>query len=155
MRIGELAAELGVSSDTVRFYERQGLLPRARRGDNGYRDYSAGEAEHLRLLIDLRRLDIPLEEAARIAGWCHSGHCAESSVALPALIARRRAAIRDRIAGLRALEQRLATLEQHLVRPNRQLTVVGAGGPCCESAAAVEAAAEGSCACCAAPGLPS
>jgi DNA-binding transcriptional MerR regulator len=69
MRIGELATNLGITPDTVRFYEREGLLPRARRRDNGYRDYTAAEVGHLRLLIDLRRLDVPLDEAARIAGW--------------------------------------------------------------------------------------
>ena len=36
MRIGELAREVGVSTDTVRFYERSGWLPRASRRDNAY-----------------------------------------------------------------------------------------------------------------------
>ena len=38
MRIGELATAAGVSRETLRFYEQQGLI-RARRLDNGYRDY--------------------------------------------------------------------------------------------------------------------
>jgi DNA-binding transcriptional MerR regulator len=38
MRIGELATAAGISRDTLRFYEQQGLI-RARRLDNGYRDY--------------------------------------------------------------------------------------------------------------------
>ena len=61
MQIGELARRVGVSTDTVRFYERSGWLPRASRRENAYRDYRESDAEHLRLLIDLRRLDIPLE----------------------------------------------------------------------------------------------
>src|SRR3990172_9522048 len=68
MRIGELARRVGVSTDTVRFYERSGWLPRASRRANAYRDYRESDAEHLRLLIDLRRLDIPLQELdARLA----------------------------------------------------------------------------------------
>ena len=59
MRIGELAATVGVSTDTVRFYERSGWLPRASRRDNAYRDYGQADVEHLRLIIDLRRLDLP------------------------------------------------------------------------------------------------
>ena len=74
MRIGELAGELGVSSDTLRFYERSGLLPRPPRGENGYRDYGALDVERLRLIIELRRLDIPIADAGRIAHWCQSGH---------------------------------------------------------------------------------
>src|SRR5690606_20701705 len=100
----------------------------------------------------LRRLDLPLDEAARIAGWCHAGHCAESTEALPALIARRRAAIRDRIAGLQALDARLASLERHVGPADRRLSVV-ADGPCGEAAAAVESGAEGRCGRSAAPAL--
>jgi DNA-binding transcriptional MerR regulator len=148
MRIGELAQRVGVSTDTVRFYERSGLLPRPSRQDNNYRDYSEADAEHLRLLIDLRRLDLPLDDAARIAGWCHSGHCADTSTELPMLIASRRAEIAARIDGLRALDDRLAALSRHLGRPGRQLSVV-IGGACCDAADAVLGVADGGCACCA------
>ena len=108
MRIGELAEAVGVSTDTVRFYERSGWLPRPARRDNDYRDYGRNDVEHLRLLIELRRLDIPLDAAARIAGWCHAGHCAETTDELPGLIADRRSDIADRIASLQALDARLA-----------------------------------------------
>ena len=41
------------------------------------------DVEHLRLLMELRRLDLPLDDAARIASWCHSGHCADATSELP------------------------------------------------------------------------
>lgn len=148
MRIGELAQEVGVATDTVRFYERSGWLPRASRRDNAYREYSDADVEHLRLLIDLRRLDVPLEDAARIAGWCHSGHCADATAALPRLIEERRAEITARIAGLQALDARLAGLAGHLERPRRDLSVLD--GPCCDAARAVVGTVEGGCACCSA-----
>ena len=147
MRIGELAERVGVSTDTVRFYERSGWLPRPARRDNAYRDYGDDDAEHLRLLIELRRLDLPLEDAARIASWCHSGHCADSTSELPRLLTGRRAVIADRIAGLQALDERLASLERHLgpAPLPRALAVVG-NGPCCDAA---EAIVDGmGCACC-------
>ena len=149
MRIGELADRVGVSTDTVRFYERSGWLPRASRRDNAYRDYGEPDVEHLRLLIELRRLDVPLDDAAQIAGWCHSGHCADATTELPRLIGERRADVETRIAGLRALDARLAELERHLARPRRELAVVNAGGPCCSAADAVIGSADGGCACCA------
>ena len=148
MRIGELARQVGVSTDTVRFYERSGWLPRASRRDNDYRDYGAADVEHLRLLIELRRLDVPLGDAAQIAGWCHSGHCADTTVELPRLIGERRADIANRIAGLEALDARLAGLDRHLARPRRSLEVLGAGGPCCDAADAVVGSIEAGCACC-------
>ena len=146
MRIGELAEAACVSTDTVRFYERSGWLPRASRRDNAYRDYGPADVEHLRLIIDLRRLDLSLEDAARIAGWCHSGHCGDSTAELPRMIEARRAEIADRIAGLQALDTRLTGLLAHLDRPRRSISVLD--GPCCEAADAVVAAAEGGCPCC-------
>lgn len=152
MRIGELAQRAGVSTDTVRFYERSGWLPRPTRRENDYREYGEADAEHLRLLIDLRRLDLPLDDAARIASWCHSGHCADTTDELPRLIAERRAEVADRIGGLQALDARLAGLERHLRSPRRELAVLGTG-PCCQAAESVVGSAEGgACACCA--GLP-
>lgn len=157
VRIGELADRIGVSTDTVRFYERSGWLPRAARAENAYREYSEADVEHLRLLIDLRRLDLPLEEAARIATWCHSGHCSDTSAALPSLIAMRRADVAERIAGLAELDLRLADLERHLATaPARRtpLPVIAGFGrltdasPCCDAAGAVLGSVEGSCACC-------
>ena len=136
MRIGELARELGVSADTLRFYERSALLPRPGRAENGYRDYGPLELEHIRLMLDLRRLDIPLADAARIAGWCQTGHCAETSTALPQLLTARRTAIRERIDGLEELDHRLEALEAHLSLAT--LPMLADGGPCCGAAAAIE-----------------
>jgi len=135
MRIGELARDLGVSADTLRFYERSGFLPRPGRGENGYREYAPGDVERVRLLLDLRRLDIPLDEAAKLAGWCQSGHCAETTAELPTALAAKRADLRSRIEGLTLLEERLASLERHLQLT--ELPLVGQSSPCCAAAASV------------------
>jgi DNA-binding transcriptional MerR regulator len=140
MRIGELSRELGVSADTLRFYERNGFLPRAERSENSYREYGPVNVERIRLFLDLRRLDLPLEEAARLAGWCQSGHCADTTAELPALIAARRADLRNRIDGLEQLDARLAALERHLALS--ELPMVGGSAPCCAAAAAIEETAD-------------
>jgi len=138
MRIGELARELGVSADTLRFYEKSGLLPGPGRGENGYREYGAVDVERLRLVVELRRLDIPAPDAARMASWCQTGHCGETSTELPMALADRRASIAVRIASLRALDDRLAALERHLTLA--ELPIAGVGGPCCPAAAVIETA---------------
>ena len=51
MRIGELKAT-GTKAETIRYYEREGILPAADRTDSNYRDYSD---EHLATLIFVRR----------------------------------------------------------------------------------------------------
>lgn len=147
MRIGELARRVGVSADTVRFYEREGLLPRPSRQENGYREYDEADADHLRLLIDLRGLDFALPEAARVATLCHSGHCAETTVELPGLIFHQRKVIAERIERLQALDARLADLGGHLDASRDELTLLQPGA-CCDAAAAVLTAGEGRCACC-------
>jgi DNA-binding transcriptional MerR regulator len=148
MRIGEIARQVGVSTDTVRFYERSGWLPRASRRENDYRDYGEADVEHLRLLIELRRLDVPLGDAGKIATWCHSGHCADTTAELPRLIGDRRAEIAVRIAGLQALDARLDGLVRHLSRQPRMLPMVETAGPCCQAADAVIGSGDGGCACC-------
>jgi DNA-binding transcriptional MerR regulator len=150
MRIGEVARTLGISADTVRFYERAGWLPSAPRLDNGYREYGDADVEHLRLLIDLRSLEIPLERAAAVARMCHTGHCTDTTRELPALIARQREEIARRIDRLRSLDARLADLGGHLSAPPGELSVLPTGA-CCDAAAAVLTVGDGTCACCAVP----
>ncbi len=48
--IGELARLAGVKSDSVRFYERSGLLPKPARGANGYRVYEQARVDQLRFV---------------------------------------------------------------------------------------------------------
>ncbi len=142
MRIGEFAREVGVSADTIRFYEREGLLPVPPRRNNGYREYAIGDVARLRLLIDLRGLDLPLAEAARMATWCQAGHCTEATSDLPALLAAKRREIHDRIERLQATERRLERLERHLTSTARTLPVLGQAGPCCDVAAAITGSAD-------------
>jgi DNA-binding transcriptional MerR regulator len=147
-RIGELAQRVGVSTDTVRFYEREGVLPRPSRHGNGYRAYSEADVEHLRLLVDLRSLEIPLEEASDVATMCHLGHCADTRRELPTVIARQREAIAQRITRLQQLERRLAYLGDHLADRREPLAILPGSGACCDAAAAIMTAGEGRCPCC-------
>ena len=114
MKIGELAKTLGTTPEAVRFYEREGLLPGPARQASGYRDYGLAEADRLRLLLGLRQLDLPLNEAARLATLCADGRCPEVSDDLRRSLPIQRAEVRRRIAELRHLAARLADLERHL-----------------------------------------
>jgi DNA-binding transcriptional MerR regulator len=63
---GELAAASGVSTDTLRHYERKGVLPRAPRSANGYRRYPAAALERVRLVRSSLAIGFTLDELARI-----------------------------------------------------------------------------------------
>jgi MerR family transcriptional regulator, copper efflux regulator len=63
---GELAAAAGVSTDTLRHYERKGVLPRAPRSANGYRRYSRSALERVRLVRSSLAIGFTLDELARV-----------------------------------------------------------------------------------------
>lgn len=114
MRIGALAEQLGTTPHAIRFYERRGLLPTPARSENQYREYSQTDAERLRLLIGLRQLDIPLEQAAELATMCAAGRCDEVSDELRALLVVKRAELARRVDEMRFLDRRMAHLAGQL-----------------------------------------
>lgn len=66
MRIGELAQTTGVDVETIRYYEKVGLLPTPNRQSNGYRDYGKHHGQHLAFIRHCRALDMPLAEIGRL-----------------------------------------------------------------------------------------
>jgi DNA-binding transcriptional MerR regulator len=62
MKIGQVASEAGVTIDTVRFYERRGVLPEPRRRASGYREYSPSTVERIRMARELQALGLTLDE---------------------------------------------------------------------------------------------
>ncbi len=114
MRIGTLAERLRTTPHAIRFYERRGLLPVPQRADNRYRSYTEQDAERLRLLVGLRQLDLPLEQAAALAGMCTAGHCEQVSEELREAISQKREELRRRIDELQFLDRRLAHLAGQL-----------------------------------------
>jgi DNA-binding transcriptional MerR regulator len=64
--IGELARRCGVSRDAVRFYERERLLPRARRTASGYRAYGPEDEERLRFIRRAQGVGLMLEDIAEL-----------------------------------------------------------------------------------------
>jgi MerR family copper efflux transcriptional regulator len=66
MRIGELAQSAGVTVDTIRYYERIGVIPKARRASNGYRDYASDVRNRLRIIRNAVSLGFPLKEITKL-----------------------------------------------------------------------------------------
>ncbi len=62
MKIGELASHAGAQVETIRYYEREGLLPETARTDGNYRIYGPTHAERLRFIRNCRSLDMTLDE---------------------------------------------------------------------------------------------
>jgi MerR family copper efflux transcriptional regulator len=65
MRIGQLALATGVSTDTIRYYEKIGLLPRPQRTASGYREYPSGAGNRIQVIRNAVQLGFPLDEIAK------------------------------------------------------------------------------------------
>jgi Cd(II)/Pb(II)-responsive transcriptional regulator len=62
LRIGELAEQLELPVETIRYYEREGLMPPPRRTDGNYRVYDAPLVDRLTFIRNCRALDMTLNE---------------------------------------------------------------------------------------------
>ena len=62
MRIGELATASGLTRDALRYYERQGLLPRSRRTTGGFREYDGGAIDRVRFIKQAQAHGLSLRE---------------------------------------------------------------------------------------------
>lgn len=80
MKIGELAKQGGVNVQTVRFYERRGLLRDPVRRKSGYRIYSPDDLHRLRFIRHAKTLGFSLNEIATILQTREKGKCPCSEV---------------------------------------------------------------------------
>ena len=87
MNIQQAAQASGLPPDTIRFYERKGVLPRPPRQGNGYRDYTSEHLATLSLANGLRTLGMPLEQLSGVLQVAHDGTCHElRDTMLPTLV---------------------------------------------------------------------
>ncbi len=66
LRVGEVAKAAGVSTDTLRHYERKGVLPKANRSHNGYRQYPEETLDRLRMIRQALLVGFTLDELSSV-----------------------------------------------------------------------------------------
>ena len=108
MRIGELAARAGCDVETLRFYEREGLLAAPAREASGYRRYDDRALDTVRFIRHCRSMDIPLSEVRRLLACAADPEAASHEV--DGLLDRHLRLIHERIAALQTLERQLGAL---------------------------------------------
>src|SRR4051812_33572710 len=80
MHIGKLAAELGITSQAVRFYERSGLLKEPARTQSGYRQYGPDDLKRLRFIRQAKELGFTLSEIGAMLRMHDAGQAPCSEV---------------------------------------------------------------------------
>ncbi|MFY1695142.1 MULTISPECIES: MerR family transcriptional regulator [unclassified Solwaraspora] len=108
MRVAELAAAAGVAPDTIRYYERAGLLPPAPRSAAGYRRYGADALDRLRFIQGCQRLGLRLREIADLLAVRDTGVCPCEPA--EQLLRRRMAEVDAELARLTALRAEMAAM---------------------------------------------
>jgi DNA-binding transcriptional MerR regulator len=117
LTLGALARAAGVNPETIRYYERRGLLPEPPRTAAGYRQYGTGDAERVALILRAKELGFTLAEIGELLDG--GGTAAEVL-----------AAARQRLAGL---DEQAARLDQQRRRLRELLRACEAGEDGCIS----------------------
>lgn len=118
LRIGDIARRAGVSRDTIRHYERLGLLPRAERTAGGYRQYSETAVARIRLVRCAVRFGFSLKE---IAGFLRARErggapCRQVRAAGQQLLEAADRQIADLVAAREIMRDTLAVWDERIAR---------------------------------------
>lgn len=122
MKIGELARATDCPVETIRYYERESLLPEPARSEGNYRLYTQAHVERLTFIRNCRTLDMTLEEIRSLLRLRDSpeGQCGSVN----ALIDEHIDHVQARIDGLLALQEQLVDLRQRCTAPGAECAIL-------------------------------
>lgn len=111
MTIGALSQQTGVNIETIRYYERVGLLPEPPRSSGGRRLYASADSQRLMFIRRARELGFPINEVRELLGLARMGNaaCGEAKD----LTDRHIVSIRQKIRDLKRLDRELSALSAH------------------------------------------
>lgn len=108
MRIQQLAERAEIPADTIRHYEKSGLIAPPRRDASGYRRYGEHDVERLRFIRHCRDLDMSLPEVRELLQFLD--HPTPDCSAVDRVVREHLAHVRQRLKALRRLERELVRL---------------------------------------------
>lgn len=108
MLIHHLSKASGIAIETIRFYERDGLLPHPQRLENRYRDYNDTHVERLAFIRHCRELDMPLAEVRALIAAIDTPNAPHPNV--DRLISEQIMRVRSKLKSMRSLEKELRLL---------------------------------------------
>ena len=113
IKIGEMACHTGATVETIRYYEKEGLLPKPSRSEGNYRLYRKEHIERLQFILHCRTLDMTLDEVRVLLQYWDepSRNCGD----VDSLLDEHIQAVEQRIEELIQLKQHLNVLRQQCV----------------------------------------
>lgn len=123
LRIGEIARRAGVSVDTLRYYEKRNLLPRAPRSEGGFRLFGLDAIGRVRFIKQAQEMGFSLDEIRGLVTGGGAGECRQTRDLLQAKLQE----ISQRMKALRGFTN---TLRRHLRACEDELARRGADAKC-------------------------
>lgn len=111
MKIGEISKLFKIPRETIRFYEREGLMLAPNRNDNNYRSYSENHVERLRFIKNCRSFNMSHREIKKLLELVDNNK--NDCKLVEEVIISQLSNIRDNIKKLKQLERDLVTLQDH------------------------------------------
>lgn len=71
--IGDITKKYGISQDTLRYYDKAGLLPFVKKNQAGRREFTEDDLGYIEVIDCLKRSGIPVKEIAKFMDWCVEG----------------------------------------------------------------------------------
>ena len=123
MTIAQVSQKYGVSADTLRYYERIGLLPPVGRTKSGIRDYTEEDCNWVNFIKCMRSAGLPVETLIEYVGLLGQGD--ETIPARKELLMEQRRQLAARIGEMQAvldrLDKKIEGYESHLLKAERSL----------------------------------
>jgi len=110
LTIGKVAQRAGIGVETVRYYEREGLIPEPDRSESGYRQFPPETVQRLRFISHAKRLGFSLKEIAELLALRVDTPSAPACDEVRVHAERKLREVEDRIAALRRMEGVLTEL---------------------------------------------
>lgn len=118
MRIAEVSKRFDISADTLRYYERIGLLPHVHRNESGIRDYDETDLARVKFVKCMRGANVSIEALIEYMQLFEEGD--STLAARKAILEEQREAVRERMvemqAGLDRLDYKIAHYEDLIVK---------------------------------------
>lgn len=123
MRIAEVSKQFDISADTLRYYERIGLLPRVHRNASGVRDYDETDLARVKFIKCMRGANVSIEALIEYMQLFAEGDA--TLAARKAILEEQRDLVRERIAemqaGLDRLDYKIAHYEDLIVEAEKSM----------------------------------
>lgn len=123
MKIAEVSKRYDISSDTLRYYERIGLLNPVARTSNGIRNYTEADCQRIEFVKCMRNAGMPIEALIEYMHLMDQGD--ETAAQRKSLLEEQRDRIAERIEamqeGLNRLNTKIETYDTHLLNVERQM----------------------------------